>query len=247
MDVSVIVPTYQEADNLPILVPRLAAALGRAGLAYEILVVDDASPDGTRMACDRLARRYRLRLIVRQGERGLATAVLCGLRAAEGAQLVVMSADLSHAPEMVPALLGPLRDGRADFVLGSTGGTGAAGESLLRRAGTRLANLLAWPLTWARDPLSGFFALGRSTFLASAPLGPIGDRVGLELIVKCGCRRVVEVPVGFRNELPCPARLCLGEQVGYLRHLARLYRHRLFTRRKPPPPPAPPARPARAA
>src|SRR5262249_32968231 len=136
MDVSVIVPTYQEADNLPILIPRLAAALGRAGLSHEVVVIDDASPDAMEMACERLARRYPVRLIVRKGERGMATAVLCGLRAAEGDLLVVMSADLSHPPEMVPALVAPMRDGRADFVLGSMRGSGE--ERLLCRLGTRL-------------------------------------------------------------------------------------------------------------
>ena len=118
MDVSVIVPTYREVENLPVLVPAVADALGSVG-SHEILVVDDYSQDGTEEACAVLARTYPLRLLVRRNERGLASAVLHGMRQARGSWLVVMDADLSHPPEAVPSLVAPLRAGKADFVLGS--------------------------------------------------------------------------------------------------------------------------------
>ncbi len=161
-DVSVIVPTYCEADNLPILVPRIAAACPGA----EILIVDDDSPDATVAACGELAERYPLRLLVRKPERGLASAVLHGMRHAQGDVFVVMDADLSHPPETIPALVDAIRSG-ADFAIGSRyapGGGTDASWGMGRRLISKLATLLARPLTPARDPLAGFFAIRRTTF-----------------------------------------------------------------------------------
>src|SRR5712675_1602988 len=114
VDVTVIVPTYCEAANLPPLVDRISAALRHGGLRGEILVVDDASPDDTAAVCERLARQHPLRLLVRQGRRDLATAVLYGAAQARSAVLVVMDADLSHPPEKIPELIAAIGGG-ADF------------------------------------------------------------------------------------------------------------------------------------
>jgi dolichol-phosphate mannosyltransferase len=233
MDVSVIVPTYREAENLPVLVRGVAAALGELPGGHEIVVVDDDSQDGTEAACAELARDYPLRLLVRREERGLASAVIHGLRSARGDYLVVMDADLSHPPETIPALLAPLRDGRADFVIGSRYVPGASTEEgwgAYRWLNSKVATLLAWPLARARDPMAGFFALSRQLFESAAALDPIGYKIGLELLVKCRCRRVVEVPIHFRNRLHGESKLSLREQVNYLRHLLRLYRFRFSPR-----------------
>ena len=97
--------------------------------AFEIIVVDDSSEDGTRAVCARLAERFPLRLIVRVRENGLSGAVLCGLREARGELLVVMDADLQHPPENISDLLIPLERDEADFAIGSRY---AAGGSLGR-------------------------------------------------------------------------------------------------------------------
>jgi dolichol-phosphate mannosyltransferase len=207
----------------------VANALGSAG-GYEILVVDDHSQDGTEEACAVLARTYPLRLLVRRNERGLASAVLHGMRQARGTWLVVMDADLSHPPEAVPSLVAPLRAGKADFVLGSRyvpGGSTEEGWGLYRWLNSKIATLLAWPLARVHDPMAGFFALPGRLFEAAEGLDPIGYKIGLELLVKCRCRRVVEVPIHFRNRLHGHSKLSLREQVNYLRHLLRLYRFRL--------------------
>jgi hypothetical protein len=101
---SIVIPTYREAENLPVLVPRLAGVLAQAGLNSEILVIDDDSQDGTEMLCKELATTYPVRLIVRTAERGLASAVLRGFHEAHCEILIVMDADLSHPPEKVPEL-----------------------------------------------------------------------------------------------------------------------------------------------
>jgi dolichol-phosphate mannosyltransferase len=224
--VSVIVPTYREAENLPVLVPRITAALQRAGLPGEILIIDDNSPDKTSQVCARLAEKHPVRLVVRTEERGLSSAVLHGMNQARGDVLVVMDADLSHPPEQVPELITALNGEGVDFVIGSRyvkGGKTVEGWGLLRWLNSKGATLLARPLTTAADPMAGFFALRRTTLEGAAPLDPVGYKIGLELIVKCGCKKVREVPITFANRLHGQSKLSFKEQVNYIRHLKRLY------------------------
>ncbi|HEY7120682.1 MAG TPA: polyprenol monophosphomannose synthase [Tepidisphaeraceae bacterium] len=223
--VSIIFPTLNEAENLPLLIPRIAAAM--AAGTYEILIVDDSSPDRTPDVCAALARRYPLRLIVREPKDGLAGAVLHGLREAAGGFLVVMDADLQHPPESIPELLRPLQEDRADFTLGSrytAGGSTKSEWSLLRRVNSKAATFLARPFAGdAHDPMSGFFALHRETFARARHLTPIGYKVGLELMCKCGARRVVEVPIHFATRHAGQSKLTVRQQFKYLEHLSRLY------------------------
>ena len=142
-----------------------------------------------------------VQIIVRTEGRGLSQAVLAGLRRARGEVLVCMDADLSHPPEALTPMLHKLRSG-ADFVVGSRyveGGSTSHDWGFLRWINSRAATMLALPLTTVRDPMSGFFALRRSTFEAGRDFNPVGYKIGLELIVKCGCERVVEVPIHFEN------------------------------------------------
>lgn len=227
--VSIIIPTYCEAQNLRELVPRIASVLELAKLQGEIVVVDDASPDDTEVVCDRLAASYPVRLLVRRKERGLSSAVLHGLRNARGQILVVMDADLSHPPEDIPRLVQELARPEVDFVIGSRyvpGGGTDEGWGILRWLNSRVATLLARPFTSVRDPMAGFFALRRSTLEVADPLDPIGYKIGLELLVKCRCRVVHEIPISFRNRRHGQSKLTLREQINYLRHLGRLFRHK---------------------
>src|SRR5689334_16998556 len=158
-EVSIVIPAYREASNLAVLVPRLRAALDRARLRAEIIIVDDFSNDGTAAICHELSQRVPLRLLSRLDERGLSSAVILGLREARGQVLVVMDADLSHPPEMVPTLVEACRSPFADLVIGSryTAGASIAGNwSSFRWLNSRVASLLAGGLTAAHDPLSGF-------------------------------------------------------------------------------------------
>jgi dolichol-phosphate mannosyltransferase len=185
--VSVIIPTYQERDNLPLLIPRIDAAFRSASLLGEILVVDDDSRDGTDESCAALARQYPVRLAIRKNQRGLASAVMYGFEIANGDVFVVMDADLSHPPEKIPELVRTLRDTGADIVIGSRYVPGGATErrwGILRRLNSRIATLIARPLTRVYDPMAGFFAISRATLRAARPLDPIGYKILLELIVK---------------------------------------------------------------
>ena len=223
---TVIVPTLNEAENLPLLLPRLDAAL--RGRAYEVVIVDDRSTDGTPDVCLALARRFPVRLIQREVPReGLGGAVFEALRVARGEFLVVMDADLQHPPEQIPQLLAPLDRGEADFVLGSRYVPGALTDrrwSVFRRLNSRVATALAKPFVGpTRDPMSGFFALPRSTLIRGHNLSPRGFKIGLELMCKCRARRVREVPIHFAPRRFGQSKLTLRERFRFLEHLSRLY------------------------
>ncbi len=238
VDASIIVPTYREAENLRVLVPRIAAAMqGRPG-TYEIIVVDDDSRDGTPDAIADLAPTYPVRVITRVGERGLSSAVIRGFQEARGRYLVCMDADLSHPPEASPRLLDTLSDPAVDFVIGSRyvpGGGTDQHWGLLRRLNSRVATWLARPFTSARDPMAGFFALPAQVLARAEALNPIGFKIGLELIVKCGCQNVREVAIHFADRTRGQSKLSARQQVHYLRQLVglawfKLNRSRVGTR-----------------
>jgi dolichol-phosphate mannosyltransferase len=227
--VSVVVPTYNERANIRPLAERVFAAVSPAHC--EVLIVDDASPDGTAAECAAVAAEtgWPLRCTVRQGERGLATAVVRGLREARGELIVSLDADLSHPPEAIPALLDALRDPRVNMAIGSRfvpGGRVDLHWPLHRRLNSLVARVLARPLTSVRDMMSGFFAVRRAD-LQLGGLNPIGYKIALELIVRDGWKNVVEVPITFADRTAGRTKLSVAEQLRYLRHLARLYRFAL--------------------
>jgi dolichol-phosphate mannosyltransferase len=222
--VTIVVPTYKEVESLPHLIDRVAKLRVDQGLDIEMLVMDDDSRDGS---VELIAARPEkwVQIVVRTTDRGLSPAVLDGLRRARGEFLVCMDADLSHPPESLPGMIAKLNDG-ADFVLGSryvSGGTTSDDWGFLRWANSRVATLLALPLTPVKDPMSGFFALRRSTFEAGKDFNPIGYKIGLEVIVKCRCERVVEIPIHFEDRRYGKSKLTFRQQILYLQHLRRLY------------------------
>jgi dolichol-phosphate mannosyltransferase len=225
-EISIIVPTLNEAANLPALVGRIAAAL--KGRDYEILVIDDASSDQTVEVCQKLRHRYPLFLHVRpRAKDGLSGAVLYGLSRADGEYLVVMDADLQHAPESIPDLLDPLQRDDAEFVVGSRYVQGARADQRwgpLRRVNSAFATLLTRPLAGTtRDPMSGFFALRAETFQRAGPLKPIGYKIAVELLCKCRVRRVREVPIHFGLRQHGVSKLTLTQRLRFLDHLSQLY------------------------
>ncbi len=229
-EISVIIPTYCEADNLPLLVPQIDRALGELSSKVEIIVVDDNSPDETVMVCERLASDFPVRLHVRKKERGLSSAVIAGMRLAKGKLLLVMDADLSHPPEKIPELVAALNDPNIQFVIGSryvTGGGTDEDWGFLRYLNSKIATWLARPLTSAKDPMAGFFAIRKLTFdQALQQLNPVGYKIGLELIVKGNCRNIAEVPIQFHDRMHGESKLSFREQINYVRHLKRLYEYR---------------------
>lgn len=226
--ISVVVPTYNEADSVTHLAERLARSL--AGRDWELLIVDDASPDGTAEVAAALAPRLPVRVLRRAGKAGLASAVLAGFADARGDVLVVMDADLSHPPEVVPALVDAL-DGGADLAIGSryVAGGGIAGWPLRRRVVSRVACFIGGLLVPVRDATSGFFAL-RRRILDGARLNAIGFKIGFEIVARARASRIVEVPYTFRDRAAGRSKFTSREIGQYLVQLGRLARDRALRR-----------------
>ena len=231
LQLSIIVPTYWEVKNIPVLAQRIDAVLSAAGYRYELIIADDFSGDGTEAVCAELAGQLPLRLLTRRENRGLSAAVLDGIAIAAGEVVLVMDADLSHPPEKLPELAELLLSHTADFVVGSRYVTGGGLDDKwpwLRRFYSKMATLPARPLVPLADPMSGFFGLRRADMPPADILSPIGYKIGLELLVKTGFSRarVREVPITFLDRVHGESKMTFREQLNYLRHLRRLYMYR---------------------
>jgi dolichol-phosphate mannosyltransferase len=236
-EVVVVVPTYNERDNLPVLIERIFAAAEGQRWRLEVLVVDDQSPDGTAELARTVGENYpgRVTVLERSGPRGLAVSVLDGIGASEAPVIVVMDADLSHPPESLPRLVAPILSGQSDFVIGSryVEGGSTPGWGFARRLNSFVATLLARPLCGGiRDPLAGFFALRRAAIPERSSLTLRGYKIGLELLAKADSLRVAEVPIEFRDRSRGQSKLGLRAEVDYLLHLVRLYGFRFFSKQR---------------
>ncbi len=226
--ISIVVPTYNEAATIPTLAARLASAM--QGRPWELVVVDDGSPDGTADIAERLAPAIPVRVVRRAGKLGLATAVMAGFAAAQGDTLVVMDADLSHPPEVVPRLVDAVRDG-TELAVGSryVPGGGTVDWPLRRRVVSRVACLMGNVLVPVRDATSGFFALRRSV-IDGVRLDPIGFKIGFEVIARGRYRKVVEVPYTFRDREAGRSKFGTREVLHYALQLAKVARDKVAGR-----------------
>ncbi len=224
---SIIIPTYKEVENIPHILARIDALRRSQDLDCEVLFLDDDSRDGSVEAVASAGFDWA-RIIVRTANRGLSAAVIDGFRAARFPVLVCMDCDLSHPPEKIPQMVLALSTGQ-EFVIGSRYVHGASTDDdwgLFRWANSVVATLLARPLTSARDPMSGFFALRKADFDRAEHLNPVGYKIALELIVKCGFGNIAEVPIHFTDRAYGESKLTLKEQLKYVQHLRRLYIHK---------------------
>ena len=202
-DISIVVPTFREAENVRELHSRLAAVMGAQ--SWELIFVDDDSPDGTADLARALSSEDpRVRCVQRIGRRGLSTAVVEGALSSSAQFIAVMDADLQHDETVLPAMINELRASDLDIVVGSRytsgGGTGDWAES--RKKISQIAGRLARGLVpeTLRDPMSGFFVMKASTFRdAARGLSGYGYKILLDLFVSAGRPlRFAEVPYTFK-------------------------------------------------
>jgi len=222
---SIVVPTYNERDRLAALVDAIFTAYAQEGVAGELVIVDDNSPDGTGALADELAKSHRITVIHRAGKLGLGTAVVEGFAAASAPIVGVIDGDLSHPPAMLPRMLAVMRKHDADIVIGSRyipgGGTRnwGAGRLLMSRA----ACVLARGVTPVRDATSGFFLI-RKEIARGVKISAGGFKICLELLVRGRPRSVVEVPYVFEGRTAGESKMNLREALGYLDQLKHLRR-----------------------
>ena len=223
-DVSLVVPTYNEAAGIERLISTLADVFKRAGIAGEIVIVDDNSPDGTGRIVDALAAAYPVRCVHRAGKLGLSSAVIDGWKTCAAPILGVMDADFSHDPSIIPQLIGAIRSGACELAIGSryVAGGGITNWPWRRKFTSKVAILFARPLTKVRDITSGYFFLRREV-IDGVTLDPIGFKIGLEVIMKGNYRAVQEVPYVFTDRTLGTSKLNSGEIFNYLKQLAKIY------------------------
>lgn len=232
-DFTIIIPTFHEAKNIPELLWRISQ-INFGDRCFEVIVVDDNSEDGTVEIANSLSAKYPwLKLIVRHGEKSLSLSVIDGFKNASYPILVVMDADLSHPPEKIPEMLTALSDPNVDLVIGSRyieGGSIDEKWPITRKLVSRLSGTLARILISSnvKDPLSGFLALRRNTFFSGTSFEPVGWKIGLEIIIKCQCKKIIEIPIRFSQRSSGNSKLNFKVAFNYFRHVIRLTRYKLF-------------------
>ncbi len=229
--VSIVIPTYNEAENIVPLLESIKGELERNNINnFEIIVVDDNSPDGTWRLVEEIAKKDpRIKLVRRVNERGLASAVLKGIKEAKGEYVLVMDADFQHPPEIVPRLIHAALKENADVVVASrySKGGGVEGWNRLRLFISRIATFLAYIMVKeskrTSDPLSGFFLVKRK-FVEGRTFRPRGYKILLEILAREPPKnpKVIDVPYVFRNRKSGKSKLGIETMIDYLIHLLDL-------------------------
>lgn len=227
--ITIIIPTYNEKDNLPLLVNSIFNVLNENFLDSELIIVDDNSPDGTGRIAEDLSKKYdKINVIHRRGKEGLSSAVMEGFKYAKGEIIGVMDADLSHPPEIIPALVQPILDNESEFVIASRYMEKEKIKSwpLIRKITSAGATILARPLTNVRDPMSGFFFFKKNV-INGIELSPIGYKIMLEILVKGKYKTFKEIPFTFKDRYKGESKLDWNEHFNYVSHLLKLYVYRI--------------------
>ncbi|MTI00640.1 glycosyltransferase family 2 protein [Roseibium sp. RKSG952] len=204
-EVTVVLPTFNEAENIPVVIDLIDRAL--TGVAWEVIVVDDNSPDGTTETARRIAAEdRRVRVIRRVGRRGLSGACIEGMLASSAPFVAVMDADLQHDETLLPKMLAAIREGDTDLVVASRkteAGKVGEGLSAVRAWGSNIANGLAQKLLHVTlsDPMSGFFMIRRERVEEVAPkLSIQGFKILLDIVsTSKGTLKTKELPFTFRE------------------------------------------------
>jgi dolichol-phosphate mannosyltransferase len=226
---SLVLPTYNEGDNVEKIVAILTQLLdGIIPHQYELIVVDDDSPDLTWKTALTLTRAYpQLRVMRRTQEKGLSTAVIRGWQIAEGEILGVIDADLQHPPEVLLELWQEMTRG-ADLALASrhVEGGGVSEWSLARRflsRGAQMLGLIILPevLSKVSDPMSGYFMVRREA-IANKPLSPVGYKILIEVVARGKFRWIAEAGYVFREREAGESKVTWKQYLEYIQHLLRL-------------------------
>jgi dolichol-phosphate mannosyltransferase len=202
-DLSVIIPTYNEEENIQDTIQKISHTLRLTTILFEIIVVDDSSTDKTQLIItDLITRRYPVVLVTRTKDPGLSQSVIAGINKARGNIVAVTDADLSHSIDIIPAMYNEIKNNNTDIVIGSRyiSGGGIKDWPLKRRiiswGATFLSRILFPEIT---DPISGFFAIKRNLVVHTPSIKPRGYKILLEFLGKCRWHTFKEIPYIFQN------------------------------------------------
>lgn len=222
---SIVVPTYNEKENIGVLVEKIFSYTRPANIETEVVVVDDNSPDGTADYVESLKDRYNVRVVRREGKLGLSSAVIKGWENCSGEILGVIDADLSHNPAILPDMVYSITHGGAEIAMGSRyiKGGGVENWPWFRRITSLAAVVMGWLICPVNDVTSGYMLMKREVFQEVAPrLDPIGFKINLEVLVKGDYKTVTEVPFIFTDRQAGKSKFNGKEIFNYLIHLAKL-------------------------
>lgn len=230
---SLIVPTYNEKESIAAFIQRAQDVL--KAHPYEIIVVDDNSPDGTADIVKNLqSSESHIRLIVRKNERGLSSAVMEGFSQAKGGVLIAMDADGSHDAGLIPKMISEIESKQADCVIGSRYLRGGGNQyPALRRWISKFSAWLSRAILGLNvtDPLSGFFCVTAEAYRRAAPeLKPRGFKILLELLMRNRSLRVVELPYVFVDRTQGKSKLSLSVILAFFMQSVEILAHRLLIR-----------------
>ncbi|XP_072270257.1 dolichol-phosphate mannosyltransferase subunit 1 [Pyxicephalus adspersus] len=230
---SVLLPTYNERENLPIIVWLLVKYFGESGYKYEIIIIDDGSPDGTLEVAKQLQKIYgedKILLRPREKKLGLGTAYIHGMQHASGNFIIIMDADLSHHPKFIPEFIKKQKEGNFDIVSGTRyiGNGGVYGWDLKRKLISRGANFLSQVLLRpGASDLTGSFRLYKKTVLQKLVDNCVskGYVFQMEMIVRARQFNytIGEVPISFVDRVYGESKLGGNEIVSFLKGLLTLF------------------------
>ncbi|MBM3894841.1 MAG: glycosyltransferase family 2 protein [Thaumarchaeota archaeon] len=238
--VSIIVPTYNESQNILAILKSIEQNLPK-NKPVETIVVDDNSPDGTGSIVEeyintvKKAAGYTIGVIRRKAKEGLSSAILKGIESSKGQTIVVMDSDRSHPPDIIPKMVDTLDNSECDIVVASryVKGGAVSGWSVKRKLISKVATKIAQHGLGVgqKDPLSGFFAFKRN-ILDGLKLDAIGYKMLLEILVKTKGVRVKEIPYTFTNRMQGESKLGTPVVFDYIRSVWKLYRYGTLQRRQ---------------
>lgn len=222
--ISIVIPTYNEKENIELLIDRVEKAMDSYSKDFEIVIVDDNSPDGTWKIVARIGCNKRfVKLVKRSGKLGLTSAVLDGVKKASGNKIIVMDADLSHPPEKLPEIVKELE--KFDLVVGSRNiaGGGVKNWPIHRKGISKGATLLAKLIlnTGCSDPMSGFFGV-RKRIIENTKFKTKGYKILLNILAYNKEIKIKEIPYMFNDRYAGKTKLGNSEIVRYLEDLIAL-------------------------
>lgn len=224
---SLIIPTYNEAKNLPLLLEEIWGTVDKENIDLEFIIVDDNSPDGTGKAADELAAKYPVRVIHRSGKMGLGSAVIAGFEKSERPFVGVMDADLSHDPSILNQLILSLSE--YDISMGGRFEVESSAENwtLSRKMISGTGVFLARILTGVKDPLSGYFFMNKRV-IEGVKLTTVGYKILLEILVKGRYNKVKELPYTFRMRKYSTSKLNYKEFLLFLEQVIIYSFYKIF-------------------
>jgi len=228
MDLSIVIPTYNEKENIQELIKKIQKEFKENKINGEIIIVDDNSPDGTGKILEELKKKQKnIKIIHRKEKLGLSSAVLEGWKIAKGEILGVMDADLSHPAEKIKELFYAIKKEEADFTIGSRyiKGGKIKGWNFKRKLMSKTATLLAKPFTKIKDPMSGFFMIKKDC-ITNKKINPKGFKILLELIIKADYKKIKEIPITFADRTKGKSKAGSKEIIYYLKNLVGYWKYR---------------------